>query len=882
MKSGNSDIETGLTVSGMTCENCVRHISSALLAVDGVEDADVRLPGSAVIRWQDSPTPGQISAALEAVSAAGYQAKLVDHVATPDHDRQQRPESPAHEARRTGANSLPSLTVLTDTAPNAMLPIIADQPTAEAVASHDPVEEQASTPPQNWELSVSGMHCASCVSRVEKALESTPGVRKAVVNLATERATVTVDPDDTQLDRMRMNVKNAGYDFVKIETSLTAADQADTLRRERADRIRSWRNRLFVGIALGLPLLIFAHGPGHVEHPGLAMKLGLVALAGATTFLVGLPFFRSAWTLAKLGSSNMDTLVSLGSAVAFGFGSWMTLAPDHPQTHFLADGVIILLMITFGKWLEVRSKGNAADALEALMDLSPRKVRAVRASGTEIEIEQEYLRVGMAFRVRPGEAIATDGDVIEGSADVDESMLTGESLPVHKKNGTKVIGGSRCLDGTLLVRATNVGTETVLAGIIDAVKRAQSSKASMQKLVDKVAAVFVPTVILTALLTLLVWGLVARNWSDGILASAAVLLISCPCALGLATPMAISVGSSRAARMGLIIRDAGVFERCDKLDHLMFDKTGTLTEGKPHVVEVHTAQGTSTEDCLTAAAALERLSEHPLARAIVAADTTGNSANVTVTGFRNERGHGVEGVVGNRATLVGSLKWLRGRGIEFPAAMESVIESWTHKARSIAGVSRDGVLVGAIAIEDTVRPSAAAAITRLISMNLNVGVISGDRSAAVQALADELRIPRDDLYAEMTPEDKSSVLSRLRQNGSKVAMVGDGLNDAPALASADVSMALASGTDVAKNAADIVIVGSDLDSVADAVALSRATLRAIRQNLFWAFAYNVVAIPLAAIGAFRENGPLIASVAMAGSSLTVVARSLWLGRQNLG
>jgi Cu+-exporting ATPase len=872
MPDESDKTEARLDVSGMTCGKCVKAVGDAIRSVDGVESADVQLPGSAVVRWSGPPTPTRLDEVIAKVEAAGYRAIVAEALE----------RSPEASTMKSSFPALPMLDDLKAAAPKLpSLPIVSDTP-APDVADNPPIEAtEAPIAMRSWELSVSGMHCASCVGRVEKALAETPGVQRAFVNLATERATVLVDPELVKLDQMRLNVRKAGYDIVKNESDLSAADQADTLRRERNERIRGWRRRLYAGVAFGLPLLFFAHGPGHSDHQGLPGRIGLVTLAGVTTIVVGLPYFRSAWTLLKHGSSNMDTLVSLGSSVALGFGAWMSLVPEHPQTHFLADGVIILLMITFGKWLEVRSKGTAADALEALMDLTPRRVRAVRSSGTEIEIDQEDLRVGMAFRVRPGEAIATDGEVIEGSADVDESMLTGESIPVHKKAGARVIGGSRNLDGTLLVRASQVGTETVLAGIIDAVKRAQSSKASVQTLVDKVAAVFVPTVIMLAAATLLTWGLIVSDWSGGVLASAAVLLISCPCALGLATPMAVSVGSSRASKLGLIIRDAGVFERCDKLDHLMFDKTGTLTEGRPQVVETVTEEGTSTEDCLTAAAALEGLSEHPLAKAIAAADATGRAANVDVTDFRNDRGHGVAGLVGGRPTKVGSVKWLAREGVAISEPMQRTIEAWSKLPRSIAGVARDGRMVGVIALEDTVRPSAEAAVRRLLDMGLNVGVISGDRVSTVRALAERLHIPLDDLYAEMSPEEKSGVLARLRHGGSHVAMVGDGLNDAPALAAADVSMALASGTDVAKNAADIVVVGADLDAVADAVALSRATLSTIRQNLFWAFAYNVVAIPLAAIGMFRTNGPLIASVAMAGSSLTVVARSLWLGRQKL-
>jgi len=882
MKPDSIAHETRLIITGMTCGKCVKAVTDAVLQVAGVAEAEVSLPGSAVVRWVEKPSADHLATVVSAIEAQGYRAEV-----SRNDEARSVSGSPVESALERGApkgGAFPKLQMFADTVQQPSLPklpIVTDVLAADVAANAPPESADGAAVPRTWELSVSGMHCASCVGRVEKALLATPGVQKAVVNLATERASVTVDPEATRLDRLRMNVKNAGYDVVKIEPTLTAADQADALRRERNERIRGWKRRLYAGLVFGLPLLFFAHGPGHSEHADLTKRIALVALAAVTTVLVGLPYFRSAMTLARHGSTNMDTLVSLGAAVAFGFGTWSTLVPEHPQTHFLADGVIILLMITFGKWLESRSKGNAADALESLMDLSPRRVRAVRPSGSEIEIDQQDLRVGMPFRVRPGEAIATDGVVIEGSADVDESMLTGESLPVHKKTGAKVIGGSRCLDGSLLIRAEQVGAETVLAAIIEAVKRAQSSKASMQKLVDRIAAVFVPTVIVFASLTLLAWGLIGRDWPGGVLASAAVLLISCPCALGLATPMAISVGSSRAAKLGLIIRDADVFERCDKLDHLMFDKTGTLTEGKPAVVEMRVAEGESPDDCLAAAAALERFSEHPLAKAIVAADASGRSATVEVTDFRNDRGHGVHGNVGGRPTRVGSLKWLRRGGTAVSPEMEVVVEDWAKRARSIAGVARDGKLVGLIALEDSVRPSAAAAVERLNRMGLNVGVISGDRAAAVRALADRLHIPLDDLYAEMAPEEKSDVLTRLRRDGSKVAMVGDGLNDAPALASADVSMALTSGTDVAKNAADMVVVGSDLDSVADAVALSRATLSTIRQNLFWAFAYNVVAIPLAALGLFRDNGPLIASVAMAGSSLTVVARSLWLARQKL-
>lgn len=878
-------LKTRFLVSGMTCGHCVSAVTNALKAVPGVASVKVELPGSAEIVWNAPPDERQIRLATTAVEQAGYSA-------LPMADIEIGQDAPKKSVSSfTGLNiisdsvptakpALPTLPILTETkAPQIQLPILDSGQPGMASNQKDNSEIKSAMPEnglESWELSVTGMHCASCVSRVEKALNDSPGVEQAVVNLATERASVLVHPEQAALDQIRLKVRQAGYDIVKKEATLTAAEQADALRRERHERVGGWRRRLIAAGVLGLPLILMAHGSHDAAHMKPLMKCMLVGLSAVTTFFVGLPYFRGAWTLARHGSSNMDTLVSLGSLVAFGYGSWMTLVPEHSQAHFLADGVIILIMITFGKWLEARSKGSAADALEGLMDLAPRRVTAVRASGREIEIDQADLKVGMLFRVKPGEAIATDGLVVEGSANVDESMLTGESLPVHKMKDARVIGGTRNLDGALLVRAESVGAETVLQNIINAVKRAQSTKASVQALVDKVAAVFVPVVIGIALITLITWGFVLNRWSDGVLASAAVLLISCPCALGLATPMAVAVASTRAAKSGLIIRDAGVFERCDKLNYCMFDKTGTLTEGRPQVVEVWTIGNIDRDQCLRWAGAVESLSEHPLARAIANAAGTENQT-LNVTDFKNDRGHGVAGRVDGLKIQVGSINWLMQNAIRFNDHSQDVLEKWSEQPRSIAGVARDGELVGLIAIEDTVRPTAAATVDRLLKMDLNVGVISGDREASVRSLAERLHIPLDDIYSQTTPEEKSKTLDRLRKGGTRVAMVGDGLNDAPALASADVSMAMASGTDVAKNAADIVIVGSDLNAVAEAISLSRATLTTIRHNLFWAFAYNVVAIPLAAIGLFQSNGPLVASVAMAFSSLTVVLRSAWLG-----
>ncbi len=866
-------------ISGMTCGHCISTVTNAIKSVNGVTDALVELPDSATVTWQSDPAPSQIEQLESSVKSAGYSAAPVVQteiaIEKPVEPVQNFPKLTLLTQDTTENKGFPKLQVISDSQPSITSPALNILQTEIPI----PTEDVKLPSMESWEFSVTGMHCASCVGRVENAFLKSAGVKQAMVNLATERSTVLIDPEMAQLDQMRLNVRNAGYDILKKDPSLSASDQADALRRERKERVQGWRNRLLAGCIFGLPLLFFSHGTHDTSHMQPTMKWAMVALSAITTLLVGRPYFRSAWTLLKFRSSNMDTLVSLGSLIAFGYGTWMTLVPDHAQPHFLADGVIILIMITFGKWLEARSKGSAADALEGLMDLAPRRVTAVRASGREIEIDQEDLRIGMLFRIKPGEAIATDGEVVEGSANVDESMLTGESLPTIKSPGSKVIGGTRNLDGTLLIRATQVGVETVLHNIINAVKRAQSTKSSVQSMVDRVAAIFVPIVIAIAVLTLLVWGLILNRWAEGVLASAAVLLISCPCALGLATPMAVAVASKRAARLGLIIRDAGVFDRCNKLNYCMFDKTGTLTEGKPVVIKTWNAEDTDQQAWLRWAATIESYSEHPLASAI--AKMADHDHKSDITDIQNDRGNGISGKIGSDLIQVGSVKWLKRSGVTINQTAENKMIEWANQAISIVGVAKSGKLAGLIALEDSIRPGAADVIKQLSDMKIQVGLISGDLKSAVQSLAEKLNIRPENVHAEISPEGKSKVLDQLRANGSRVAMVGDGLNDAPALASADVSMAMSTGTDVAKNAADIVIVGSDLSSVVDAIALSKATLRTIRDNLFWAFSYNVVAIPLAAFGVFQSNGPLIASVAMAGSSITVVLRSAWLGRTKL-
>jgi heavy metal translocating P-type ATPase len=862
----------------MTCQNCVGKVTKLLTEFPGIASALVKLPDHAEIQWNLPPDELKKQELVKKLSDAGY-STIFSTASSSDAIKSNTITQFKLPVLNSGQIELQTI----DTPKLPGLNILQDQPSQpkQPALPKELITGQLSSEKESWDLAISGMHCASCVLRVENALKSTPGVVSAVVNLATERAKVVVDPDLTRLDLLRQNVKNAGYDMVKQESGLTLAEEADALRRERHERIRNWRNRLFIGLLLGLPTIWLTHGSGHSHSVSLSTKLFLILLSFSTTLLVGFPFFQNAVRLLKKRSTNMDTLVAIGSLVAFLYGTWMTLVPEHPQPHFLADGIIILMMVTLGKWLETRSRGNAADSLEKLMDLTPKRVRAVRESGREIEIDQADVRVNMLFRVNPGESIATDGEIVEGNASIDESMITGEPMPVNKKNGDSVTGGTRNLDGSLLVRATRIGSETVLENIIQSVKSAQSSKANVQLLADKVASVFVPIVIMIALLTFLGWGLIRNNWSSGTLAAAAVLLISCPCALGLATPMAVAVASSRAARMGLIIKDANMFERSSKLNICMFDKTGTLTYGQPRVKESWFETGLNADEIGNAIAAISARNDHPLSNAVYK-HFAHRLPMPVVSDYTYHSGMGIAASAGGHQFIIGSLFFLRSTDCKFSESAENILEKMLGELVSIVAIARDKQCVALISLEDEIRDSARNAIARLHTMNVRCGMISGDQLQVVSDVADKLRLTdKSLLYGETAPHEKQMVISKLHAEGNKVAMVGDGINDASALAWADVSIALASGTDVAKSAADIVIVKPDLNLVPAAIALSRATLKTIHQNLFWAFAYNIIAIPLAALGLFAENGPLIASVAMGASSITVVIRSAMLAKTRL-
>jgi Cu+-exporting ATPase len=812
-----------LPVAGMTCDHCVGTVRRALEDVPGVQSATVDLKQG---RAEVTLDPGQVDRGQlkRAVEAAGYSV----------------PEN---------APAAPPQDLVT------LSPVLT--PTPEA----PPAEEE-------WNLAIGGMHCASCVVRVEGALTSVPGVREARVNLATERASVVVDPDQVDEEKLAGAVARAGYSARRSEIDLAAG--ADALRRERAEPIAHWRSRLIVGVALTIPLVILGYGPmlapalfGHAAWVGWAM----FALASVLQVYLGTPYVKGAWERLKQGSTNMDTLIALGTATAYGYSVVQLLFGHAHQAHFFMDAGIILTLITLGKYLEVSSKGAAGAAIERLLDLAPKIARVVRG-GQESEVVLAEVRRGDRLRVRPGETIPVDGNVIEGESSVDESMLTGESIPVDKHPGDRVTGATLNGDGTLLVEAERLGRESALEQIVRMVRAAQDSKAGIQRLADQISSWFVPIVLGIALVTLLGWGFSTGDWSRAVLNAAAVLIIACPCALGLATPMAVAVATGRGARAGLLVREASAFERMDRLTTIVLDKTGTATEGKPRVTDVAPVDGWDRDRLLRLAAAVESGSEHPLARAL-----NPHAGGLAATDFQAVRGGGVRAKVEGQSVLVGSERFLGDAGIP-QGELHSTIRSWEGEGKTVLRVAADGRLVGAIALADTIKPHAREVVDRLRRDGAGVYLVTGDNPDTARSIGQTLGLPPDHVFAGVLPDGKAEKLAELRRRGrGRVAMVGDGLNDAPALAAADVGIALGTGTDLAKAVADVVIATDDLRALPRALRLGRATLSAIRQNLFWAFAYNTIGIPLAALGLFGQYGPMIAALAMSLSSVTVVARS---------
>jgi Cu+-exporting ATPase len=746
-----------------------------------------------------------------------------------------------------------------------------------AVSSRSsPVAAAPSAPQEQLELGLTGMTCAACAARIEKVLNRVPGVH-AAVNFATEVATARYDSSIATPDQMIAAVVGAGYG-ARIRRDPEVERTKDKARK--ALEVRALRTEFLIAAALTLPLIaqmvpmLASGGLFGAEHAELIPRGWQLALATPVQFWIGRRFYVSAWHALRGGGANMDVLVVLGTSMAWAFSAVVTVFGLHEHVYFEAGAAVITLVL-LGKLLEARAKAGTSAALEGLLRLQP-KIAHVLRDGATLDLPLAQVVAGDRFVVRSGESMPVDGIVRDGSSSADESMLTGESLPVPKNAGSKVFAGTLNLDGMLTSEATGVGNSTLLAGIVRLVAEAQGSKAPIQRLADQVAGIFVPVVVVIAALTFAVTWWIAGDATRALVHAVAVLVIACPCALGLATPTAIMVGTGRGAQSGILIRNASALEQAGRLQSLVVDKTGTLTEGRPVVTDIVAFQGASRAELLRIAASLEQGSAHPLAQAVLAAANAEGIAAEPLAQFSSVPGRGVQGVIaGASATsLLGSPDFLADNGVVVPRDAYAAMQS---AGKSLIAVASDGRALGVLALADAIRPTSMAAVARLKNAGIDVVMLTGDNAATAQAVATAVGI--EEFRAGVLPADKADAVRALKSRGVVTGMVGDGVNDAPALAAADVSFAIGAGSDIAVEAADITLIRNDLNAVADAILLSRATLRKIRQNLFFAFAYNVLGIPLAAAGLLN---PVIAGAAMAASSVSVVGNALLLKRWRPG
>jgi Cu+-exporting ATPase len=842
-------------IEGMSCASCAMRIEKGLKKVPGVVDAQVN---------------------------------LATEVATVTYDPAQTgPEQMVHKVEAVGYKATP------------LTPTPAPQPAETRV-----------------DLVLEGMSCASCAIRIEKGLKKVPGVIDAQVNLATERGTVTYDPTQASIDQMLQKVEAIGYKATPIEQAAPTKAQAneaqsviatDTIKqsasnenkraqRKQAELVRK-RNLLLLGIILSLPVVILSMFFMN-RFPG--ENYLLLALTTPVWALVGWEFHRGAIKTLHHGSANMDTLVSLGSTASYLLSIAATFFPQLVGSMTFYDTTALIVTLIFlGKYLEARAKGQTNEAIKKLSGLQAHTAHVVR-NGNAIELPIEQVQVGDELVVRPGEKIPVDGEIISGHSSVDESMISGESLPIEKAQGDSVIGATVNQQGLLHMRATKVGADTVLANIIRMVEQAQGSKAPIQRLADTIASIFVPVVLIIAALTFILWTVVGHTigmpmsttmgasnvWITAIVAAVAVLVVACPCALGLATPTAIMVGTGKGAERGILIKGGESLERLQAVQAVLLDKTGTITRGKPELTDVIAlAGGPSGEqhnDMLRLVAAAEQGSEHPLARAIIeGAKARDLTISTYPEHFTVQAGRGVEATVDGQSVLVGTRGLLHEHAID-PAPIEEQLTALEGQGKTAMLVAINGRLAGIVAVADTVKVGSQEAIKDLHAQGRSVWMITGDNRRTAQAIAAQVDIPTEHVLAEVLPEDKARQVKRLQEQGLVVAFAGDGINDAPALVQADAGIAMGTGTDIAMEASDITLVKGNLKSIATALALSRATMRTIKQNLFWAFAYNVLLIPTAILSPLipflHENAPIFAAAAMALSSVTVVSNSLRLRR----
>ncbi len=813
-----SEQRIALPVRGMTCAACVAHVESALKEVDGVEDVAVNLATErAVLRFD--PSAVRMADLVRAVQETGYE--------------------------------IPTETVI---------------------------------------LPIGGMTCAACAMHVEKALAAVPGVVATSVNLATEKATVTFIPGVAALADFRKAVAEAGYEVLE-----TPAEGAPVPVEDEAERkMRASRFRMRVAWALTVPIILWMVPEmvwGIMWPSHLVFNLGMILLALPVLFWVGRHTYRSGIIAALHGYPNMDTLISLGTGVSFLTGPASFF---FPVANYAGVAAMIMAFHLTGRHVEETAKGRASQAIRKLLELGAKTARILR-DGVELEVPIEAVQVGDIMVVRPGEKIPTDGVVVEGESAVDESMATGESMPVNKRPGDEVIGATVNQEGLLKVQATRVGKDTFLAQVIRLVEEAQGSKVPIQEFADRVTGVFVPVVLGIALLTLLLWliapGLMRPLVTAGaflpwvnpnlgtltlaIISMVAVLVIACPCALGLATPTALMVGSGMGAEHGILIRSGEAIQTLKDVRVVVLDKTGTLTKGRPEVTDVIPADGVAVEDLLRTAASAERGSEHPLGKAIGARAEADGLPGLEPRDFQALRGMGVVATVDGTRVLVGSRRLMEEHGVD-PAPLEETLRRLEDEAKTAMLVAADGRLLGALAVADTLKDDAALAVEELHRMGLRTVMLTGDNRRTAEAVARRLGI--DEVRAEVLPDGKVAEVRRLQEQFGLVAFVGDGINDAPALKQANVGIAIGTGTDIAIEAGDVTLVRGELTGVVEAINLSRATFRKIRQNLFWAFFYNVVMIPLAMVGWMH---PVLAEVAMATSSVTVVTNANTLRRVDI-
>ncbi|HUU27159.1 MAG TPA: heavy metal translocating P-type ATPase [archaeon] len=740
---------------------------------------------------------------------------------------------------------------------------------------------------KNFQIPILGMHCAACAANVENAIRL-PGVLEASVNLASQSATVRLDPEKTGLEAIAAAVEKAGYRAI-LPGGEAESVSRDEEEKARMEELAKRRTELWVGLAFSAPLFFLSMWRESALLGALSAEAWynwlLFTLAAPVQFYTGMLFYRGGIRSLLAGSANMDLLVALGSSAAFFYSVGVLLFPAElgPHVYFETSAMIITL-ISLGKLLEARARGKASQAIRNLMDLSPEEAHVLTPEGEEKTVPASDLRPGDLVIVRPGERIPVDGEVVWGESSVDESMLTGESMPVEKTAGDKVFGATVNNNGLLRLRATGVGEQTTLAQIIRLVRQAQAGKAPIQRLADRVSAVFVPVIIALALIVFALWWVLGGEFVPAMIRTVAVLVIACPCALGLATPTAVMVASGKGASQGILFKNSEALEIAHRLDTVIFDKTGTITRGTPEMADWIPLAEERSEENLALAAGAETGSEHPAARAIVEGAKKRNIKIPEPEQFISQTGMGVEARVQGHWVRVGRPGWLESDEA-LPDSAAGIVEKLAAQGKTVIAVSVDRQVVGLVSVFDPEKPKAPEAVSGLIKLGVTPILVTGDNEFSAKYIASRVGIAR--VVAGVLPDEKEKVVGEYRQQGKIVAMVGDGINDAPALASADLGISLGTGTDVAKEAADITLVGDDITGVVRAINLSRAALRIIKQNLFWAFFYNLALIPVAA-GALhsvswlpvmvRDLHPVLAAAAMALSSITVVMNSLRLSR----